>query len=131
MSDEAALLNAIIAHADEDTPRLALADWLDEHGNPDRAAFIRAQCAYSRASATQPDYPELYDNVFYASARASWWFRANRITLPPGFAEVDGPYPDDDLLYRGFPYRVRGDWNYEEAPAPDYRVDQICEGLHA
>lgn len=39
-----ALESAIIAHADEDTPRLAYADWLDEHDDPDRAAFIRVQC---------------------------------------------------------------------------------------
>ena len=40
---EPALEAAIVAHADEDTPRLAYADWLDEHGDPDRAAFIRVQ----------------------------------------------------------------------------------------
>ena len=31
MSDEAALLKSIIAHPDEDTPRLVYADWLDEN----------------------------------------------------------------------------------------------------
>ncbi len=43
MSDEAALLRAICADPDEDTPRLAFADYLDENGNADRAAFIRGQ----------------------------------------------------------------------------------------
>lgn len=43
MSDEAALLRAICAHPDEDTPRLAFADYLDEHGEADRAAFVRGQ----------------------------------------------------------------------------------------
>ena len=43
MSDADALLSAIIAHPDEDTPRLAYADWLDEHGQPERAEFIRFQ----------------------------------------------------------------------------------------
>ncbi|MDY3560832.1 TIGR02996 domain-containing protein [Gemmata sp. JC673] len=42
--DEAALLAAIGAHPDEDTPRLVYADWLDEHGRPERAEFIRLQC---------------------------------------------------------------------------------------
>src|SRR5215210_2622285 len=45
MGDEAALLSAILAHPDEDTPRLMYADWLDEHGQPERAEFIRIQCA--------------------------------------------------------------------------------------
>ena len=53
MSDEQALLAAIFDHPDEDTPRLAYADWLDEHADAlpgrdpqearDRAAFIRLQ----------------------------------------------------------------------------------------
>ena len=43
MSDEDALLAAIAAHPDEDTPRLVYADWLDEHDRPIRAEFIRVQ----------------------------------------------------------------------------------------
>src|SRR4051812_3726566 len=52
MDQESALLAAIAAHPEEDTPRLAYADWLDEHAGdlPDppavriRAEFIRVQC---------------------------------------------------------------------------------------
>jgi len=43
MSDEDALLAAIAAHPDEDTPRLAYADWLQEHDQHIRAEFIRLQ----------------------------------------------------------------------------------------
>jgi uncharacterized protein (TIGR02996 family) len=50
MNDENALLRAIAAHPDEDTPRLAFADYLEEHGNPDRAAFIRGQVELARLS---------------------------------------------------------------------------------
>ncbi len=35
----------------DDTPRLVLADWLDEQGDPDRATFIRVQVALSHPSA--------------------------------------------------------------------------------
>jgi uncharacterized protein (TIGR02996 family) len=38
-----ALLAAIAANLYEDTPRLALADWLDERGEHARAEFIRVQ----------------------------------------------------------------------------------------
>jgi uncharacterized protein (TIGR02996 family) len=48
MSDETALLRAIAAHPDEDTPRLAFADYVEERGNPDRAAFIRGQIELAR-----------------------------------------------------------------------------------
>lgn len=49
MSDRAALLAAIRAHPDEDTPRLVYADWLTESGEADRAALIREQIAHRRA----------------------------------------------------------------------------------
>jgi uncharacterized protein (TIGR02996 family) len=44
-SDESALLGTILDQPDDDVPRLVYADWLDEHGDADRARFIRLQCA--------------------------------------------------------------------------------------
>jgi uncharacterized protein (TIGR02996 family) len=52
MSDEDALLAAIAAHPGEDTPRLAYADWLDEHDRHTRAEFIRLQIEIERKQAT-------------------------------------------------------------------------------
>lgn len=46
-TDEQALLAAVRAHPDDDTPRLVFADWLDERAQGDdaaRAALIRVQC---------------------------------------------------------------------------------------
>lgn len=40
---ERALLRGIIANPDDDTARLVYADWLDEHGQHERAELIRAQ----------------------------------------------------------------------------------------
>lgn len=37
------LLADILERPEDDTPRLILADWLDDHGDPERAGFIRAQ----------------------------------------------------------------------------------------
>jgi uncharacterized protein (TIGR02996 family) len=45
MSDEDALLAAIDANPEEDTPRLVYADWLDEQGQSIRAEFIRVEIA--------------------------------------------------------------------------------------
>lgn len=42
------LLKAVATSPDDDLPRLVAADWLDEHGEPDRAEFIRSQCEYER-----------------------------------------------------------------------------------
>jgi uncharacterized protein (TIGR02996 family) len=43
MSDRLAFLRAIRTNPDDDTARLAFADWLDEHDEPPRAEFIRVQ----------------------------------------------------------------------------------------
>jgi uncharacterized protein (TIGR02996 family) len=40
----APFLRAIIDRPDDDLPRLVYADWLDEHGEPERAEYIRVQC---------------------------------------------------------------------------------------
>lgn len=44
MTPEEAFLQSIRAAPADDAPRLIYADWLDEHGQPDRAEFIRVQC---------------------------------------------------------------------------------------
>jgi uncharacterized protein (TIGR02996 family) len=41
MNHDDAFLQAILDAPDDDTPRLVYADWLEEYGQPDRAAFIR------------------------------------------------------------------------------------------
>src|SRR4051812_43794023 len=41
MSDRDALLAAVRQAPRDDAPRLVFADWLDEHGEPDRAEVIR------------------------------------------------------------------------------------------
>src|SRR5262245_29077001 len=44
---EDALLQAVIDNPDDDAVRLVYADWLEEHGQPARAAFIRVQIQLS------------------------------------------------------------------------------------
>jgi uncharacterized protein (TIGR02996 family) len=46
-----ALLREAKESPEDDTPRLVLADWLDEHGDPDRAEFIRLQLRLAPGSA--------------------------------------------------------------------------------
>jgi uncharacterized protein (TIGR02996 family) len=40
--------SAIREAPEEDTARLVYADWLDQHGQADRAEFIRVQCALAK-----------------------------------------------------------------------------------
>jgi uncharacterized protein (TIGR02996 family) len=48
MTQDDAFLADIIANPDDDAPRLVYADWLEDHGQPDRAAFVRVQCQLAR-----------------------------------------------------------------------------------
>jgi uncharacterized protein (TIGR02996 family) len=48
MRDDEAFLRAICDNPDDDLPRLIYADFLDEHGDGERAEFIRVQCELAR-----------------------------------------------------------------------------------
>jgi|SRR5579883_147281 len=52
-SDGETLFRVICEQPWEDTPRLMYADWLEENDQPERAEFIRLQCA---SHALQPEY---------------------------------------------------------------------------
>ncbi|HET6574680.1 MAG TPA: TIGR02996 domain-containing protein [Fimbriiglobus sp.] len=54
-TDETALLSAVEANADDDLPRLVFADWLEEHGHPIRAEFIRLQCEIAHLETDRRD----------------------------------------------------------------------------
>jgi uncharacterized protein (TIGR02996 family) len=54
MTHDDAFLQAIIESPDDDSLRLIYADWLEDHGQPERAAFIRVQCELAR-DALRPD----------------------------------------------------------------------------
>ncbi len=71
MSEQAALLAAIIASPDDDVPRLVYADWLDENrpdpapspaaGPSARADYVRVQCRLAGRPFDEPDYAELLE----------------------------------------------------------------------
>ena len=46
-----AILDAIVAAPDEDTPRLVYADWCDDNGLTERAEFVRVQVERARLPA--------------------------------------------------------------------------------
>lgn len=48
MSPDNPFLRALVAQPDDDTLRLAVADWLDENDDPARAEFIRVQVELAR-----------------------------------------------------------------------------------
>ncbi|MCI0704403.1 MAG: TIGR02996 domain-containing protein [Planctomycetia bacterium] len=119
-----ALESAIVAHAEEDTPRLVYADWLDENGDPDRAAFIRVQCRLAEMPPDHPDWVDLIEQHDELIARVKW-----RQDLQP--PDPDGFYFDDmeddeAPVRRGFPYFI--DCQLEDYEWDD-EFERVCKEI--
>src|SRR5262245_51545686 len=85
MSDEAALLAAIRANPEEDTPRLMYADWLDEQGgasNEAHAEFIRLQIELAQAEPSRRQPPGQQEKE--TRARTLFW-KHDRVWFPDLF----------------------------------------------
>jgi uncharacterized protein (TIGR02996 family) len=57
--DDPAFIASIRQNPDDDTVRLAYADWLEEHGQGERAEFIRAQISYGGGMMFLDNLPHL------------------------------------------------------------------------
>src|SRR5213592_2553115 len=64
MSDRDALLEAVFARPADDAPRLVYADWLDEHGEPAQAAFIRAQVELARTDPNTDEHDRVAERLY-------------------------------------------------------------------
>jgi uncharacterized protein (TIGR02996 family) len=53
------LLQTIVDEPADDSIRLIYADWLEDHGQEDRAGFIRARVELARLEESDPRYPEV------------------------------------------------------------------------
>ena len=58
-TDETQILRTIRGTPYDDIPRLVYADWLEENGRPERAEFIRLQCALESDPDDEPRRPAL------------------------------------------------------------------------
>lgn len=87
MDEAKALLRAICASPDEDTPRLVYADWLDEHGQSERAEFVRVQVELARIEGDDPRRPALArrEHELWAAHERTWTAALPRGTSDPVF----------------------------------------------
>jgi uncharacterized protein (TIGR02996 family) len=114
--EEAGFLQDILAHPDDDAPRLVYADWLDDHGEETRAEFIRLQIELAQLEewdARRPGLEQRQKRLLKLHARP-WGegmvrkvyggeFRRGfleRIELPPNVFLANA-----DELFRRFPLR--------------------------
>jgi uncharacterized protein (TIGR02996 family) len=98
-----ALLAAIAAHPEEDAPRLALADWLDEFGDEidrDHADLIRVQIALEGLPPGDDAWAEL--------AARDDKHMVRKFDIRKRLGNPDGVHWE---FSRGFPHRVGFDWN--------------------
>jgi uncharacterized protein (TIGR02996 family) len=111
--DWLALAAAVRANPADDLPRLVAADWLEEHGQAERAEFIRVQCRLADASPESNGWPDGGADAA-ARIRELWPAVAGRFVLVPGCvplidaADHPGPGPVSCLVRRGFVERVSG-----------------------
>lgn len=78
VNEESALLRAVVATPDDDTPRLVYADWLDEHGRAERAELIRLQCQITHLQSRERElldaHAREWGRILAALGVARWTF---------------------------------------------------------
>jgi len=117
VSDGDALLKAILANRDDDTPRLVYADWLTENGQEARAEFIRVQVELMRWLKENSESPNRDPDIYGAREGISrmkqlWNLRAYP-PAPKGFiaclaTDYFGYLPSHRVAVyrRGFPHQI-------------------------
>ncbi len=104
-----ALLAACRARPADDLPRLVLADWLDENGQPERAEFVRIQVEVSHPSADVARIRGLKkrEAELLSEQESEWsgrYQRAAEAMMPPRpqyRGHFTGPYPPYYRWVRG------------------------------
>jgi uncharacterized protein (TIGR02996 family) len=92
MTDGDALYRAILDQPDDDAPRLVWADWLEEHGDPERATFVRLQCEWATIDPGDPREDEVVDR-----------WRAILATHGRRWLDELDPLPPATGFWRGLP----------------------------
>lgn len=85
MTEREAFIEAIATQPEEDTPRLAFADWLQEHGEEARAQFVRLSHELSASRSSLADYDNPPADVLALEQRIRALFERHR-------AEWLGPF---------------------------------------
>jgi uncharacterized protein (TIGR02996 family) len=128
-SDGEALLRAVCENPRDDTPRLIYADWLDEHGQPERAAFIRFECEFPQWDHTHPRYEELLQlERRFAESHAAW--RAELPALPGvkwGDVWFDRGFVESVQFRSGKAFTAHADAVFAATPVQRLDVSQLTD----
>jgi uncharacterized protein (TIGR02996 family) len=108
MNPRAAFLKAVVESPDDDALRLVFADWLEEHGEGQRAEFIRLQCAIARMTGTEEQLASMAnrEKELWQTHGPSWcaelpkWVRY-KVSFRRGFPTILSCTPSQWLGARG------------------------------
>jgi uncharacterized protein (TIGR02996 family) len=125
MSDRLGMIHAIHAEHDDDLPRLAYADWLEERGEVEHAEFIRLELRLARLPSDHEDHRRLFEreldlirahkNEWFGTFRSGW----DHYEMRRGFIEEVSsrtptavvPYADWLFSHHALLYlSVTGEW---------------------
>jgi uncharacterized protein (TIGR02996 family) len=93
VGDREALYRAVVESPADDAPRLVFADWLEEHGEPERAEFIRVQIELAKRTWQDSGFHKLH-------ARAERLARGKKLLWKQYLPELRGVVWD--TFTRGF-----------------------------
>jgi uncharacterized protein (TIGR02996 family) len=134
MNTDDGFLQDILEHPDDDAPRLVYADWLEDHGDTDRAEFIRLQCELARLGEDDParDHLEPRERVLLEQHSVKWLasfpgFARKGAVFRRGFVEkitvkAAGFVKKAKVLFPAAPIRsaeLTYGYNFSDAPLPD------------
>ncbi len=131
MTERDALLRGIAANPSDDVARLVFADWLDEHGEPARAEFIRAQIEAENLHRNSPRRRALEKRAEELFSE-NWFYWLAEIATKVGLPEVTLPKPrgwwqrilGSAEKSPGWPYLKRGRWGVAKDvyfPGPQFQ----------
>jgi uncharacterized protein (TIGR02996 family) len=119
VTDGQALLQAILDYPNDDVPRLVYADWLEEHDDPARAEFIRAQVELASLPEGHPELDGLRkrEQELWRAHGPRWrqvvapWLRGGVVFRRGFIDEFDGTIraffqEDESTFWRVAPARV-------------------------
>jgi uncharacterized protein (TIGR02996 family) len=121
-----AFLQSIIENPEDDTPRLVYADWLDEHGQPERAEFIRVQCELDKTGEDDPRRQGLKEREqgLLQEHRKRWVEPLNPLVLWAGFCR--GFVEEVDIQAETF--LARADTLFRLAPVRSLLLSEPGDG---
>src|SRR5262249_19654383 len=123
MSTQRALLQAVIDDPEDDAPRLVFADWLEDNGQPDRSAFIRAGVELARTDEDDPRRPDLVRREQSLLARNPAWRQEVAKALRPRAEFRRGFIAEVDWTARAFLKGAGGLW--KRSPVDTVRVGAV------